>query len=222
MTGGYLFSLTVSQGISDATSYSSHGKISSIHHQIPVHVSLFMKLARSNSWVPSSFHITTGFAILGVLIAIWLLKIKTWREPKAIQLFCCMVIVLITTGSIVMTSFIDISQVKLGIIEEVLNAPSDIIILNDIADFCGTITVLVGDFVICWRAWVLLLHDKFWRFLLVIIMAGNIGVNIADCVFDTAAVNVLGKFSTLDSVSIVLSLAVNMVATGLIAWKAWY
>ncbi|KAF9063938.1 hypothetical protein BDP27DRAFT_1367635 [Rhodocollybia butyracea] len=62
---------------------------------------------------------------------------------------------------------------------------------------------LVGDFVICWRAWVLLPYDKFWRSALVIIMIGNIGINITDAVFDTFAPNTLlsGSVIVLDWVA---------------------
>ncbi|KAF9046994.1 hypothetical protein BDP27DRAFT_1346282 [Rhodocollybia butyracea] len=162
-----------------------------------------------------------GVAMLGILIAIWLLKIKNWREPKAIQLLCCMIIVFISTGRMVVFSLNTLMQIKLGIVEEISDvlAP-DIVIAGDIDIFCTTMIVMVGDFVICWRAWVLLPQDKFWRFGLVIIMVGNIGVNIANIVLGTL-VNTSTKESLLDWISIAFSLLSNTVATGLVAWKAW-
>ncbi|KAF9052567.1 hypothetical protein BDP27DRAFT_1373427 [Rhodocollybia butyracea] len=173
-----------------------------------------------------------GSAMLGVLITIWLLdltsnRIKTWHEPKAIQLLGGMVIVLISTLSMVIQSFITLAQVNVGIVE-FPKAPPALVISRDIESFCcGLILILLyyneiclGDIVICWRAWVLLPHDKFWRFGLGAIMASSIGVGIADGVYDAvSSIDIIG--STLDGIATGLSLLVNMTATGLIAWKAW-
>ncbi|KIK56228.1 hypothetical protein GYMLUDRAFT_821836 [Collybiopsis luxurians FD-317 M1] len=55
-------------------------------------------------------------------------------------------------------------------------------------------------------------------------MITNIGINVADCILDNIEVKtiaVAGTSTILDWLSGVLSLAVNMFATGLIAWKAW-
>ncbi|KIK56492.1 hypothetical protein GYMLUDRAFT_47030 [Collybiopsis luxurians FD-317 M1] len=54
-------------------------------------------------------------------------------------------------------------------------------------------------------------------------MTINIGVNVADCIFDDVEVDIIasGSSTVLDWLSLVVSLAVNMFATGLIAWKAW-
>ncbi|KAF9061474.1 hypothetical protein BDP27DRAFT_1369631 [Rhodocollybia butyracea] len=51
-------------------------------------------------------------------------------------------------------------------------------------DFHTAAKILVGDFEVCWRAWVLLPHDRFWQFVLAILMMSNIGLNIADPIFD--------------------------------------
>ncbi|KAF9053986.1 hypothetical protein BDP27DRAFT_649728 [Rhodocollybia butyracea] len=87
------------------------------------------------------------------------------------------------------------------------------------------IMILIGDFVICWRAWVLLPHDKFWRFVLSIIMICNIGLNIAPA-FEVPGLVTLQVASQADSfilgwVSIATSMVVNITATSLISWKAW-
>ncbi|KAF9058306.1 hypothetical protein BDP27DRAFT_1408410 [Rhodocollybia butyracea] len=144
--------------------------------------------------------IAYGSSLLGILIAIWLLEVKTWREPKTIQLLCCMIIVLTATGLVIIVGFISFTQAKLGIVE-----------------------ILVGDFVICWRAWVLLPHDKWWRFVLATIVIVNIGVNIVAGIFDTFVVDEELNDATivLDWVGIAFSLLVNMTATALIGWKAW-
>ncbi|KAF9035103.1 hypothetical protein BDP27DRAFT_827245 [Rhodocollybia butyracea] len=117
------------------------------------------------------------------------IRVKTWREPKTIQLLCCMIIVLTATGLVIIVGFISFTQAKLGIVEVI---PFGVVISNDFEGFmCAVVVIvmltpgelgdlldfqiLVGDFVICWRAWVLLPHDKWWRFVLATIVIVNIG-----------------------------------------------
>ncbi|KAF9066220.1 hypothetical protein BDP27DRAFT_1424108 [Rhodocollybia butyracea] len=157
--------------------------------------------------------IALGPAIVGLTIVIQLLQIKTWREPKAIQLLCCMIIVLAVAVSIIMQGIIVFTQIKLSIQKEITNPPSSLIISGDIEEFLDKIITLVSDFVICWRAWVLLPQDKLLRFALAIIMMCNIGVTIADFSVDVDS----GSSAVLDWLAITLSLLVNMTAT---VWKA--
>ncbi|KIK64711.1 hypothetical protein GYMLUDRAFT_240668 [Collybiopsis luxurians FD-317 M1] len=54
-------------------------------------------------------------------------------------------------------------------------------------------------------------------------MIVNVGVQVADCILDRIEINVeeSNLNTILDWLLPVISLLLNMVATGLIAWKAW-
>ncbi|KAE9408820.1 hypothetical protein BT96DRAFT_932162 [Gymnopus androsaceus JB14] len=89
------------------------------------------------------------------------------------------------------------------------DATSDLELIKDIQDFFSrieipyeimqpwppTIILLLSDFIVTWRAWVLFQDNKFWRLLLLTMMVGN---------------------------TFVLSFAVNVLATISIIWKAWH
>ncbi|KAF9070246.1 hypothetical protein BDP27DRAFT_1420128 [Rhodocollybia butyracea] len=167
-----------------------------------------------------------GCALLGMLIAIWLLNVHTWREPKAIQLLCCMIILSTFTGFIVFQGIGTEIEVISGIVEEILSPPRTIIIAGESRPAYNSELepqLMVGDFVIGWRAWVLLPHDKMWRLALAAVMICNIGLNLADSIFDIFVIDteISGVFVVLDWLSIAFSLLVNMLATTLIGWKAW-
>ncbi|KAF9063457.1 hypothetical protein BDP27DRAFT_236732 [Rhodocollybia butyracea] len=100
-----------------------------------------------------------------------------------------------------------------------------------------TITLLVSDMIVVWRAWILLSRNCFWKNTLVSLAIINTVVNIIDCIAnpifnimatngfepDTTSGNLIINYSgILDLVSILTSLLVNAVATILIGWKAWY
>ncbi|KAF9071294.1 hypothetical protein BDP27DRAFT_1322279 [Rhodocollybia butyracea] len=166
--------------------------------------------------------IAGGIATLGILIVIQLLKVETWREPRAIQRLCCIVIWLCLMGQNIALPIAIFGQIRFSIENRI---PTPILALslditNNIQIALGSVIVLAGDLVIYWRAWVLLPHDKFWRFVLAIIMICNIGLNIADLIFDIERPQLLLS-TALDLVSVAISLIVNMTATSLIGWKAW-
>ncbi|KAF9071352.1 hypothetical protein BDP27DRAFT_1361914 [Rhodocollybia butyracea] len=153
------------------------------------------------------FTIASGIATLGILIAIRLLQVKTWREPKAMQLLCCIVIWLCLIGQTIIAPFVVLGQVT-STFENRIPTPIvalTLYIINNLETVLGSVTVLAGDLVICWRAWVLLPHDIFWRFVLAIIMICNIGLTIADLVFDIEVGNGIFR-PVLDSVSVATSL----------------
>ncbi|KAF9061225.1 hypothetical protein BDP27DRAFT_1369862 [Rhodocollybia butyracea] len=119
-------------------------------------------------------------ATLGIVIAIHLIHFKTWREPKAIQLLCFF-------GQITLRFLGDTSSYSLSLG-----------IMIDIEGSLSNVMILAGDLVICWRAWVLLPHDKFWRFVLAIFLICNTGLFIADLIFDDFTT--IGSQVTLTSV----------------------
>ncbi|KAF9065391.1 hypothetical protein BDP27DRAFT_1424845 [Rhodocollybia butyracea] len=92
-----------------------------------------------------------------------------------------------------------------------------------------TIILMISDFVVTWRAWILFSHHKSWRWLLFLIMLANTAINLVDCILnvynlsssDINGPNLFGTTTTLDWISVILSLAVNALATILIIWKAW-
>ncbi|KAE9404517.1 hypothetical protein BT96DRAFT_935654 [Gymnopus androsaceus JB14] len=85
----------------------------------------------------------------------------------------------------------------------------------------GNLIYLMADTIIVWRAWAIW-DNRPVHWLLSILMFANIGVNIADSVADTRAeLEDLVSGVTLDWVNVALSFAVNVVATSLIAYKAW-
>ncbi|KAF9063645.1 hypothetical protein BDP27DRAFT_1426660 [Rhodocollybia butyracea] len=97
------------------------------------------------------------------------------------------------------------------------------LIINDISVVLDSVMILTGDLLISWRAWVLLPHDTFWRFVLATITIGDIGINIADGIFDIFCMMAMldGSPPFLDLVALGFSLVVNLTATALIGWKAW-
>ncbi|KIK52228.1 hypothetical protein GYMLUDRAFT_970649 [Collybiopsis luxurians FD-317 M1] len=86
-----------------------------------------------------------------------------------------------------------------------------------------TVSMLCSDFIVVWRAWVLFQQERLWKIALVLSMIVNIGIQLADCILDDININVFTSNSSmiLDWLSLVVSLVVNMLATGLISWKAW-
>ncbi|KAF9071332.1 hypothetical protein BDP27DRAFT_1361897 [Rhodocollybia butyracea] len=155
------------------------------------------------------FTIASGIATLGILIAIWLLHVKTWREPKAVQLVCWQTFLF---------PFFVFGQIRFDIKpERGVPVPPSLDIINNIVAVLSEVELLAGDLVICWRAWVLLPRDIFWRFVLAVLIICDIGFDIADLVFDTEIVTL----PVLDLATVVTPLAVNIAATSLIGWKAW-
>ncbi|KAF9071319.1 hypothetical protein BDP27DRAFT_1322321 [Rhodocollybia butyracea] len=138
--------------------------------------------------------IAGGFATLGILIAIWQLH-QNLERTQTIQLLCCTFIWFCLMGEVILSPFVVFGQIRLNI-EKEITLPLSVL---------STVTVMAGDIVICWRAWVLLPQDIFWQVVLAIIMICHIASFIA----------------ILDPVTLATSLVVNMIATSLIGWKAW-
>ncbi|KIK69447.1 hypothetical protein GYMLUDRAFT_35508 [Collybiopsis luxurians FD-317 M1] len=95
--------------------------------------------------------------------------------------------------------------------------------LNFMLDWNLTVSSLLSDSIVVWRAWALFQQERPWKIALAILMIINIGINISDCILDVISVGAIVSNSStiLDWISLVVSLVVNIFATGLIAWKAW-
>jgi len=96
-------------------------------------------------------------------------------------------------------------------------------ILQNWSDYC---IILMADTAIIWRAWVLWAGNRTIKWTLLIILLADIAVDIANAVADTKVINMTNGNSdnnavVLDFVNPVLNLTVNIVATFLIAYRAW-
>ncbi|KAE9385830.1 hypothetical protein BT96DRAFT_565732 [Gymnopus androsaceus JB14] len=83
---------------------------------------------------------------------------------------------------------------------------------------------LIADTAIIWRAWALWAENRLIKWILSIILLLDISIAIADSAVDTQdIINLVPTKSTetLDWLSVVLNLTVNIVATLLIAYRAW-
>jgi len=189
------------------------------------------------------------FFFLGTCIAISLSARSSSGKPKLVVLVCLITIfICFTWNTINMMAFymndIWYSYVKDLIVED---TTSDLELIEDIIEFFSrmelpydymqpwppTIILLLSDFIVTWRAWALFPHNKIWRSLLLTMMVGNTFINILDCSFhnlisdDSRIDTAIGTFAVfndpkLDWISVVLSFAVNFLATLSIIWKAWH
>ncbi|KAF9058773.1 hypothetical protein BDP27DRAFT_1342961 [Rhodocollybia butyracea] len=95
---------------------------------------------------------------------------------------------------------------------------------NMIIKWTINLIYLIADTVIVWRAWAICGENRLIKWTLTILMLTVVGVNIADPVVDTRSI-VLSENTqsaiTLDWVAVVVSLVVNIIATFLIAHRAW-
>ncbi|KAJ3728458.1 hypothetical protein C8R42DRAFT_749220 [Lentinula raphanica] len=84
-------------------------------------------------------------------------------------------------------------------------------------------TYLIGDTIIAWRAWAMWSRNKIVHGILAIIVLGDIelGVNIADSIADSGLLLLSVEDVSLDWIATLISFAVNLVATSLIAYRAW-
>ncbi|KAE9390118.1 hypothetical protein BT96DRAFT_980408 [Gymnopus androsaceus JB14] len=81
------------------------------------------------------------------------------------------------------------------------------------------INLLIGDAIVVWRAWIIGGGHKVFKYIMALLMAANIGANLADAILDDTST--LGGPLALDYVSSFVSLAVNLLGTGIIGFTAW-
>jgi len=89
-----------------------------------------------------------------------------------------------------------------------------------VSNWTGNVLITVGDAAIVWRAWGLWMNSKPVRYTLFIFMLADIGICLTDAAADTQD-GILNNAVTLDWVFFVMSLSVNVLATTLIAYRAW-
>ncbi|KAF5378446.1 hypothetical protein D9615_007046 [Tricholomella constricta] len=113
-----------------------------------------------------------------------------------------------------------------GIVDESILARvhKRIILINTVVTAAPMVLPILSDGVVIWRAWVLY-PDKQWIMLIpCALLLGTIGATITCFALIVKGVQVLGVDPILDDInvaSLTLSLATNVVATGLIFYKLW-
>ncbi|KAE9401173.1 hypothetical protein BT96DRAFT_938151 [Gymnopus androsaceus JB14] len=102
------------------------------------------------------------------------------------------------------------------------NITLNLLLVNFGLMWAGTLLWLMADMAIIWRAWAIRGRNRLVKWALLLILLLDIGVNIADVIVDTRlSFNPAITTVTLDWLSILLNLMVNVVATFLIAYRAW-
>ncbi|KIK69428.1 hypothetical protein GYMLUDRAFT_237222 [Collybiopsis luxurians FD-317 M1] len=174
-----------------------------------------------------------GVSVLGMLIAIYILLTKSRTRPQITLLAYLIVEFIVLTWSITTSeAFILIQEqlnfigIKAGVQEGLetqgLRANKKALPLNNMDSWALTLSGILSDLIVIWRAWVLFQPERLWKVALVLLMGINIGVNVTDCILhDIISATLSNSDSVLDWLSLVISSVVNMFATGLIAWKAW-
>ncbi|KAE9388104.1 hypothetical protein BT96DRAFT_981167 [Gymnopus androsaceus JB14] len=108
-----------------------------------------------------------------------------------------------------------------GIIAQEMAANSKSLVTDIVEVWAGALILLMADMAIIWRARAIWVENRLIKWILLIILLLDIGVNIADTIVDTKLfLNLVVNTITLDWLSIVLNLMVNVVATLLIAYRA--
>ncbi|KAE9404090.1 hypothetical protein BT96DRAFT_1074306 [Gymnopus androsaceus JB14] len=111
-----------------------------------------------------------------------------------------------------------------GLPTQEMSASSKTIVVEILQEWGANFIVLMADAAIVWRAWALWVDNRLIKWTLLIILLLDISVTIADAIAGTQVLlNSSAEINTvtLDWLSVVLNLAVNIVATLLIAYRAW-
>ncbi|KIK71498.1 hypothetical protein GYMLUDRAFT_90450 [Collybiopsis luxurians FD-317 M1] len=89
-----------------------------------------------------------------------------------------------------------------------------------ISYFGMNVNILVGDGILIWRTWRVCSDLKSAKYLLVILMAGSVGTNVADIVVNTIE-DAIDRSIVMNCIFPAFSLAVRLLGTSLIALTAW-
>ncbi|KIK65156.1 hypothetical protein GYMLUDRAFT_39553 [Collybiopsis luxurians FD-317 M1] len=179
---------------------------------------------------------TTGIGALalGLIVATRPLVTKPWTH-NGIMLFACLIVTFVAFGWMVtciwsnylINNQFSFAQIKPndqgGLEASVQAAATKALPLVYMTGWPATINLLLSDAIVVWRAWVFFQRACFPKFTLAFLTTVNMGINIANCILVNLevtrvlppGVKVMGWLSGL------ISLIVNIFATGLIAWKAW-
>ncbi|GAW02623.1 hypothetical protein LENED_004288 [Lentinula edodes] len=171
-----------------------------------------------------------GAFVLGTIIAVVSLRKRTWGRSQTILLVCLLVIFSCFTWDIFYSGGFNISDIRYTFVQTL---PGGLVAQAEASDrktlawqympsWAATVNLLLSDCIVVWRAWILFRDGKFWKISLAALMIANIGVNVADCIWGNIELSVeIASSTTLDWLSSIISLIVNIFATILIAFKAW-
>ncbi|KAE9404190.1 hypothetical protein BT96DRAFT_441154 [Gymnopus androsaceus JB14] len=181
-----------------------------------------------------------GLYALSFFTALYMFCSKPLKGPTHRALLALLIIVFFSlTGDFIDRNGSHLLFISFALVHPIPNTIQDLSISIDAASdrdvpwqaiqFWGpTINLCIGDGLVLWRAWVVLdLRQKGKRYLLafvlMLLMVGNIGVNVVDAIYDDIGLDIqlADGAITLDWVSLVVSLVVNAFATTLIGLKAW-
>ncbi|KIK69475.1 hypothetical protein GYMLUDRAFT_237265 [Collybiopsis luxurians FD-317 M1] len=176
-----------------------------------------------------------GMFVLGISVSIRL--IVNAKAYSRVTLFTCLVTTFIAftwytfyigAYNLIATKFLFVriqpeAQGEAGVIAQLQIAGEKTFNMQYMPSWALTISVLLSDFIVVWRAWFLFQEERLSKFTLAFLMLANIGINIADCILTDLDIKkkAAGGTVVLDWLSNVISLVVNFVATSFIAWKAW-
>ncbi|KIK51112.1 hypothetical protein GYMLUDRAFT_50739 [Collybiopsis luxurians FD-317 M1] len=169
--------------------------------------------------------ITVGYGALMLMtyIAIRDLSLKPYKPSKKVFLICWAMLIVFLVVTIYITSFtFDV----IGVPAQKLSTSSSTnqeTFWSYMGPIVQAVPILIGDFVVVWRAWVLLPEGRHWKILVTAIMIGNIAVNIAYCVSDDIFTlgQIEGFGTSWDWISLLVSLTVNVFMTLFIMWRWW-
>ncbi|KAE9383120.1 hypothetical protein BT96DRAFT_928974 [Gymnopus androsaceus JB14] len=171
-----------------------------------------------------------GMLMLGMGIAFHSLRERPWGHSRIIVVVCLIGTLVCSTWNGICQGMFTLEDVRYqfirtlegGLLAQVQASLQEALITTYMQSWPVTIMLLLSDFMVTWRAWVLFQDKKLWRFGLAFFMIANIGINIADCIWaDVEATVENTSITILDSLSSMISLFINIFATLLIAWRAW-
>ncbi|KAJ3834603.1 hypothetical protein F5878DRAFT_349886 [Lentinula raphanica] len=172
--------------------------------------------------------IAYGFNLLAASIAVSLfLKNGTRGLARKILLSLTLIIMRSTTWDVINRAGLYLTQIDYilmrplsgGVLAQAVAANKATLPYEYVDGWPVTINLLVGDGIVSWRAWAIYPHKIIVRASLVLLMLGNIAVNVADVIMED--VNPSGQTHSLalDTASIWVSLGVNAFATSIVALK---
>ncbi|KIK63279.1 hypothetical protein GYMLUDRAFT_40984, partial [Collybiopsis luxurians FD-317 M1] len=139
----------------------------------------------------------TGFGVsaLGMLIATHILLTKSLTHSRIALLACLIVSFSAFTWSTfcngafpLIQEQVDFVQIKPkgqgGLEVEAQISNNKTLPLNHMQGWAFAISVLLSDFIVVWRVWILFQPKKLWRVTLILLTTVNIGIQIADCILD--------------------------------------
>ncbi|KAJ4488998.1 hypothetical protein C8J55DRAFT_506762 [Lentinula edodes] len=171
-----------------------------------------------------------GAFVLGTIIAVVSLRRRTWGRSQTILLVCLLVIFTCFTWDVFYSGGFNVTDIRYtfvktspeGLVAQIEAADRKTLVWQYMPSWAATVNLLLSDCIVVWRAWILFQDEKFWKISLAVLMIANIGVNVADCIWGNIELSVeIASSTTLDWLSSIISLTVNIFATFLIAFKAW-